>query len=103
MRLLINLFEQAQWHQILRPLRAGERRLHGTQIEFQHLGVVGSGGALITPQALRLGVGFDQRNLLRWAAGELQVTQRFFIDRKNAAGAAVLGRHIGNRGAICQR
>ncbi|MDQ1132351.1 hypothetical protein QE386_000946 [Pseudoxanthomonas winnipegensis] len=37
------------------------------------------------------------------AAGQAQVVQRFGIDREDAAGRAVLGRHVADRGAIGQR
>ena len=37
------------------------------------------------------------------AAGEAQVAQRLGVDREDAAGGAVLGRHVGDRGAVGQR
>ena len=37
------------------------------------------------------------------AARELEIAQGLFIDRENAAGAAVLRRHVGDGGAIRER
>ena len=55
------------------------------------------------PQALRACVGLDQRDLLLAAARQAQVVHRFGVDREDAAGRAVFGRHVGDRGAIGQR
>ncbi len=55
------------------------------------------------PQALRLGIGLDQRNLLLAAAGQAQIGQRLLVDREDAAGGAVFGRHVADGGAVGQR
>ncbi len=55
------------------------------------------------PQALGLGVGLDQVDLLVAAAGQAQVVQRFVIDREDTAGGAVFGGHVADRGAVGQR
>jgi hypothetical protein len=60
----------ASAHAVLRALRAGQRGLDVAQVELEHVGVDGSGGAGVAPQALRLGVGLDQRDLLGAAAGQ---------------------------------
>ena len=39
---------------------------------------------------------------VRCAAGHAQVAQRFVVDREEAGGGAVFGRHVGDRGAISQ-
>ncbi|MCW0415190.1 hypothetical protein NB689_000944 [Xanthomonas sacchari] len=57
----------------------------------------------VVPQALRLGVGLDQRDLLLAAPGQAQIGQRFGVDREDAAGGAVLGRHVADGGAVGQR
>src|ERR671923_165995 len=46
------------------------------------------------PQALLLGVGLDERDQLRRAAGEAQVAEGLGVDREDRAGGAVLGRHV---------
>ena len=48
-------------------------------------------------------VGLDQRDLLVAAAGQFQVAQALFVDGENAAGGAILGRHVRDGGAIGER
>ena len=90
-----------QQHAILRALRTGQRGLHGGKVEFQRVGedriVVGP------PQALRLGIGLDQLDAVLVTAGEVQITERYIIDREEAAGGAIFRRHVGDRGAVGQR
>ena len=99
----VNLLERAQRHAILRPLRAGERGLDRAHVELEHVCVVGLRRAVVAPHALRLGVGLDERDLLLAAAREFEIAQRLFIDREDATGAAVFGRHVGDGGAIGKR
>ncbi len=54
-------------------------------------------------QALLFVVRLDQANLFFAASAEPQVAQRLFIDREDAAGRAVLGRHVADGGAIGER
>ena len=103
MGLAIHLLQLAHGHAILRALRTRERGLHGAEVEFEHIGVVGLRCAGIAPHALGLGVRLDQSNLLRRTTGEFQIAQRFFVDREDAAGAAVLRRHVGDGGAVGER
>jgi len=51
---------------------------------------------LVAPQALSPGVRADQFQALARPAGQLEVAHRFRVDREDAAGAAVLGRHVGD-------
>ena len=53
--------------------------------------------------ALRFGVGLDQSKPRRLAAGGLQIGERLGVDREQAAGRAVFGRHIGDRRAVGDR
>ena len=62
-----------------------------------------SGVLVGVEESLLLEVGLDQADLLLRAAGEAQVAQRLVVDREDAAGRAVLGRHVGDRGAIGER
>ena len=86
-------------HAVLRPLRPGQRRLDGGEIELQHVGEDRLRAGL-APQALRLAVGLDQRHALGRAAGGLEVLDGVGVDGEEAAGGAVLGRHVGDGGAV---
>jgi len=48
-------------------------------------------------------VGLDQGQLLRAAAGELEVGQRLLVDREDRAGGAELGAHVADGGPVGQR
>src|SRR3546814_16764064 len=58
---------------------------------------------LIAPHALRPGIGFDQRDPFFGAAGEAQIIDRRLIDREEAAGCAIFGRHVSDGRAVRQR
>src|ERR1700674_60407 len=92
-----------QHDSILWALGSGETRFDGGKIKTQQLGVFRLGRLGIVENSLLAGVGFDERDLLVAAAGEFQVAQAFFVDRKDAAGGAVLGSHIRNRRTISER
>ena len=64
---------------------------------------VGFSESLVVPQALRLGVGLDALDLLRRAAGELQVAERLGVDREDRAGGAELRRHVADRRPVGER
>jgi hypothetical protein len=59
-------------------------------------------GIGVMPQPLRLGIRFNQPDLVFVAAGQTQIGQRFGIDRKDSAGCAIFGRHVRDRRAIGQ-
>ncbi len=69
---LLDVFEQ---HAVLRALRAGQRWLDLTHVQFQRGAVAGVRGVGVVPQALGLGIGFHQRDLGLAAAGKTQVGQ----------------------------
>lgn len=96
----LHVFQQ---HAVLRALGAGQRRLDLGHVQFQRGAVLRRRGVGVVPQALRLGIGLDQRNLLLAAAGQAQVGQRFCVDWEDAAGGAVFGSHIADGGAVGQR
>ena len=89
----------AQRHPVLGPGRAGQARLHG-----------GRGRARpsrsrparpprrLVPEALLLGVGLDQREVVLVPPGEAQVVDRGPVDREDGAGGPVLGRHVADGG-----
>ncbi len=101
--LSVDALRVAQRHAVLRTLGSGERGFDGRQVQFDHVGVVGGRRAVDAPQALRLGIGLDQRDLLGASAGQFQIADGFLIDGKNRAGRAELRRHVGDGGAVGER
>src|SRR5699024_5252279 len=57
----------------------------------------------IVPQALALGVGLDQRDLLLAAAGHAQVVGGDLVDREDRDGGTELRAHIADGRAVGQR
>ncbi len=99
-------FGFGQQNAVLRALRARDRRHDSTEVEFQVFGVlrfdvVWIGG--VAPQLVRLGVGFDQRDLFFGAAGQAQVVERDVVNREDATGGAELAAHVADGGAVGQR
>ena len=101
-RLAEHRLGRLQRHAVLRALRAGQRRLDGRQVELEGLGELRLGRRVV-PEAVLLGVGLDEGDLVVLAAGEAQVAQRLVVDREDRAGRAVLGAHVADRGAVGQR
>ncbi len=87
----------------LGALRAGHRRNDGRQVEIERVGEHGVRHAVGAEHALRLGVCLDQRDAALFAAGHGEIGQRLMVDREEAAGGAVLGRHVGDGGAVGER
>ncbi len=54
-------------------------------------------------EPLCLHVGFDEPDLFRRSAAELEIAQRFRIDREDSTGRSILRSHIADRGPIRQR
>ncbi len=94
---------RAQRHAVLRTLGTGERGLDAREIELHDVGVVGGLCAVHPPHPLGFRIRFDQRNLLRGPARELEIADRFLIDRKDGAGRAEFRRHVGDGCAIGER
>ncbi len=92
----------AQRHAVLRPARPGERRLDGGEVELDDLRV-GRLVVRVVPEAVLLAVGLDERDPLRAAAGQAQVADRLGVDGEEAAGGAVLGRHVPERRPVGER
>ncbi len=57
----------------------------------------------VTPHALRLGIGFDQRDALFFAAGHGEVVDGFAVDREEAAGGAIFRAHVADRRTVGER
>ena len=87
---------------VLRPARAGDGWFNRRQVELERLVELRPRTGL-APQRVLLGVGLDERHLLRRAPGHAQVGQGFVIDREERRGRAVLGRHVGDRRPVGQR
>ena len=90
-------------HAILRALGAGHGGDDGGEIEFQRIGENRIGRLVGAEEALFLGVGFDELDLIFGARGEAQIGERFGIDGEEAHGRAIFGRHVGDRGAVGKR
>ena len=81
----------------MRPVWTSNARFDFRKVNLDQVAKDRLGGGLVAPQALRLGIGLDQRNMLFGPAGGLEIGQGFLIDRKKADGGAVFGRHVGDR------
>ena len=90
-------------HPVLRSLRTRQARLHGTQVEFQHVGVFRVRGFIGAEEALALGVRLDAVHFLFGAAGAPQVRQGLGVHRKETHRRAVFRRHVRHRGAVGER
>ena len=75
---------------VLRPLGPGKRGLDLRELELEHVGEHRVGRGLGAVHALRLGIGLNQRDALGRAAGVAQISERIVVDRKKAAGGAIL-------------
>ena len=102
-RLVERLSCLRQDNAILRTLRPGQARLDGRKIKREQLGVFRLRSLVVVEQSLLAAVSFDQRDLLFGTSREPQVAKSLFINRENSASRSVLGRHVGNGGAIGQR
>ena len=89
-------------HPVLGALGPGERGHDRGEVELEPLGVARLGVGVV-PEALLLGVRLDQRDLLRRAAGELEVLRGLLVDREDRDRGAELRAHVADRGAVGQR
>ena len=89
-------------HAVLRTLWSSQRRTDIGQVQFQRRRIGRVRRLGVVPHALRLGIGFDQRDLLLAAAGQAQVVHGFGVDREDAARRTIFGRHVGDSGAVGQ-
>ena len=96
----LRLLEQ---HAILRALGPGDRRLDRAEVELEQIGEDRVRRSLGAIEALRLGVGFDQRDESGRAAGVLKIPDGVVVDRGESAGRAVFRRHVADRGTVLDR
>ena len=85
--------------EVLRPLVPGEAGDHGGQVELQGVGVL---RVLGVPEALLLAVLLDGVDVLLGPAGQAEVLDRLPVHGAEPGGGAVLGAHVGQRGAVGQ-
>ena len=93
----------AQRHAILRAAGAGQAGLNRTHVQLEDVGVIGGSLTVDAPQALGLGIGFDQCDLLGGTTRQFEVADGLFIDREDGTGATELRRHVTDGGAVGQR
>ncbi len=86
---------------ILRALGAGNRWYDCAHIKRQRVGVDRC-VIRVAPHAVFLGIGFDQRNAVLFAARGAQVTQGFAVDREETTGSTIFRCHVGDGRAVCQ-
>ncbi len=97
------LLGAGEQHAVLRALRAGERGQHGGDVELEHVGEDGIGGARLAPHALRLRIGLDEGDALVGAAGLVEIGDGLAVDGEEAAGGAVFRGHVADGGAVGER
>ena len=96
------LLRRGEGHAVLRPARAGERRLDVAEIELDDVRV-GRMVRRVVPEQVLLAVRLDERDALRAAPGQREVVERDLVDREEAARRSVLGRHVPERRPVCER
>ena len=96
-------FGVVQRNPILRAPRAGQAGLDGRKVELERVGVFGLGRVCRGKHPLGLGVRLDQADQVRRAPRQLEIADRLGVDRKQPAGGAIFGRHVGERGPVGQR
>ncbi len=84
-------------------LRAGHRGHDVAEVERQRGGEHRVGRLRRAEQALRLGIGLHQLDPIGLAARGLQIIDGRGIDREEAAGRAVFGRHVADRRLVRDR
>src|SRR5690606_7208317 len=79
---------------VLGTLGASERGNDAGKIELQRVGEHRLRRTGFEPEALLLGVSFDERDLALVAARQAQVIERLVVYAEEAARRSVLGRHV---------
>ena len=91
-----------QGYPVLGPLGACQAGLHVAHVQLQGIAVQRL-MARFAPQALGLGIGLHQRQLVVFAAGQFHVSQGLVIHREETAGGTVFRGHIGDGGPVRHR
>ncbi len=87
----------------MRTARASQAGFDGAHVELDDLGVGGLGLPGLGEHALLSAISLDQAHGILGPTGEPQVLDGFAIDGEEAAGGAVLGRHVGYGRAVGDR
>ena len=98
-----NRLEVGQIDAVLRALRPGHARLHGSQIEFEIRAVVNVARPRHAEHLLRPEVRLERVALRVGPAGAAKVVHRLGVHREITHGRTVFRRHVGNRRAVGQR
>src|SRR5690606_33695218 len=69
---------------VLRTARPRDARLDGAEVELEEIRVLGVARIRVVEEALLLGVGLDEGDVLRRAARDAQITQRLLVDWEDA-------------------
>src|SRR3981189_843311 len=85
---------------VLRAPRSRQTRHDASEIKFQGLRELRLWGSRRIKQSLRLAVRLDQFHLRFISSGQAKIRERLIIDREEADGGAVLGRHVAEGCAI---
>ena len=90
------LLHLRQFDAVLRALRAGDARDDGRKVKINDLGVVDRILLRDAPQALRLVVGLVGGDVFLLSSGGAEIVGAFGVDREEAHGRSVFGRHVGD-------
>ena len=92
----------AERNAVLRTARPGEARLDRAEVEVHDL-AVGGLDLLVVEEVLGAAVALDARDVLVASTRHAQVGERLLVHREEAAGRAVLRRHVRDGGAVGER
>ena len=98
-----NRLEVGQIDPVLRALRPGHARLHGSQIEFEIRAVVNVARPRHAEHLLRPEVRLERVALRVGPSGAAEIVHRLGVHREIAHGRTIFRRHVGNRRAVGQR
>ena len=96
------LFGTTEFNTILGSTGPGDAGDNGREVKL-HVFAVPGFNVRVVPQALSLGVGLDQRDLLGRATSEAQVVQGDLINGEHGRRRAKLGAHVSDRRPVRQR
>ena len=95
--------EAGEGDAVLRPLRPRHRRLHRGEVDLQVRRVLGVRCLVGAEESLFLAVALHPFHDRCGAPGAAQVFEGAVVHGEKADGGTVLGRHVGDRGAVGQR
>src|ERR687896_213777 len=90
-----------QIHAILWSPRSRKTRLDRREVQLERFAEFWVRRFIRTEHPLFFGVSLDEIDLVPGAARETEIVERLVIDRVEGCRRAELGRHVGERGAVC--